>query len=150
MGDFIEAQGYMGTVKEISIFTTRLNTVDKKLIIIPNGPLSTSSLTNFSAEPQRRVDWTFGIAYGDDVENFKQAINDFIREDSRILTDPAPFIALTELADSSVNFAVRVWVNSPDFWDVYFLMNEKVYQRFGDYKLNIPFPQMDIHLHNNH
>jgi len=149
VGDFIEAQGYMGTVKEISIFTTRLNTVDKKLIIIPNGPLSTGALTNFSAEPQRRVDWTFGMAYGDDVENFKQAINDFIREDSRILTDPAPFMALTELADSSVNFAVRVWVNSPDYWDVYFLMNEKVYQRFGDYNLNIPFPQMDIHLHNN-
>ncbi|MEE4198721.1 MAG: mechanosensitive ion channel domain-containing protein [Bacteroidales bacterium] len=149
VGDFIEAQGYMGTVKEISIFTTRLNTVDKKLIIIPNGPLSTGSLTNFSAEPQRRVDWTFGIAYGDDIGNFKKAIQDFIAEDSRILKDPAPFIGLTELADSSVNFAVRVWVNSPDYWDVFYQMNEKVYQRFGDYKLNIPFPQMDVHLHNN-
>jgi len=150
VGDFIEAQGYMGTVKEISIFTTRLNTVDKKLIIIPNGPLSTGALTNFSAEPQRRVDWTFGMAYGDDVESFKKAIHDFIAEDSRILNDPAPFIGLTELADSSVNFAVRVWVNSPDYWDVFFQMNEKVYQRFADYKLNIPFPQMDVHLHNNH
>jgi len=149
VGDFIEAQGYMGTVKEISIFTTRLNTVDKKLIIIPNGPLSTGALTNFSAEPQRRVDWTFGMAYGDDVESFKKAIHDFIAEDSRILNDPAPFIGLTELADSSVNFAVRVWVNSPDYWDVFFQMNEKVYQRFADYKLNIPFPQMDVHLHNN-
>lgn len=149
VGDFIEAQGYMGTVKEISIFTTRLNTVDKKLIIIPNGPLSTGSLTNFSAEPQRRVDWTFGMAYGEDVENFKKAMNEFIAEDSRILKDPAPFIGLSELADSTVNFAVRVWVNSPDYWDVFFQMNEKVYQRFGDYKLSIPFPQMDVHLHNN-
>ena len=149
VGDFIEAQGYSGTVKAISIFTTHLNTVDKKVIIIPNGGLSTSSLTNYSTEPQRRVDWTFGIAYGDDMENFKRAITDFINEDSRILKEPAPFMALSELADSSVNFAVRVWVNSPDYWGVFFDMNEKVYKRFGDYKLNIPFPQMDVHMQNN-
>lgn len=146
VGDFIEAQGFMGVVKEISIFTTQLNTVDKKLVIIPNGGLSTGALTNFSAEPQRRVDWKFGIAYGDDMENFKKAITDFINEDSRILKDPAPFIGLSELGDSSVNFAVRAWVNSADYWDVFFEMNEKVYKRFKDYNLNIPFPQMDIHL----
>lgn len=149
IGDFIEAQGYTGTVKEISIFSTLLNTVDKKLIIIPNGPLSTDSLTNFSAEPTRRVDWTYGIAYGDDVENFKKAINDFIAEDPRILQDPAPFIGLSELAGSSVNFAVKVWVDSPDYWDVFYDMNEKVYTRFGEYKLNIPFPQMDVYVHKN-
>ena len=148
VGDFIEAQGYLGSVKEITIFTTILNTVDKKVIIIPNGPLSTGSLTNFSKEPQRRVDWTFGMAYGDDVENFKKAINDFIAEDERILKEPASFIGLSELADSSVNFTVRVWVNSADYWGVFFDMNEKVYKRFADYKLNIPFPQMDIHVHN--
>lgn len=148
-GDFIEAQGYMGTVKEIGIFTTTLNTVDKKVIIIPNGPLSTSSLTNFSAEPLRRVDWKFGIAYGDDMENFHKAISDFISEDKRILKDPESFIGLSEFGDSSVNFAVRVWVNSADYWGVFFEMNEKVYKRFGDYKLNIPFPQMDIHIHDN-
>lgn len=148
VGDFIEAQGYLGTVKEISIFATMLNTVDKKLVIIPNGSLSTTSLTNFSAEPQRRVDWTFGIAYGDDIENFKKAINDFIAEDTRILKEPTSFIGLSELGDSSVNFAVRAWVNSEDYWNVFFDMNEKVYKRFGDYKLNIPFPQMDIHLEN--
>ncbi len=146
VGDFIEAQGYSGVVKEISIFATILNTVDKKLIIIPNGPLSTGSLTNYSAEAQRRVDWTFGIAYGDDIENFKKAMNDFIAEDKRILKDPASFIGLSELGDSSVNFAVRAWVNSEDYWAVFFDMNEKVYKRFGEYKLNIPFPQMDIHL----
>jgi small conductance mechanosensitive channel len=148
VGDFIDAQGFLGTVKEISIFTTILNTVDKKVIIIPNGPLSTSSLTNYSKEPQRRVDWTFGMAYGDDVENFKKAINDFIAEDERILKEPASFIGLSELADSSVNFTVRVWVNSADYWGVFFDMNEKVYKRFADYKLNIPFPQMDVHMLN--
>lgn len=148
IGDFIEAQGHMGTVKEISIFHTVLNTPDKKVVILPNGPLSTGSLTNFSTEPQRRVDWKFGMAYGDDVENFKIAIGEFITEDTRILKDPAPFIGLSELGDSSVNFAVRVWVNAEDYWNVYFDMNEKVYKRFGNYKLNIPFPQMDVHVHN--
>lgn len=147
IGNFIEAQGHMGTVKEINIFTTILNTVDNKRIIIPNGPLSTGSLTNFSAEPLRRVDWKFGIAYDDNVEDFKKAINDFIAEDTRILKEPACFIGLSELGDSSVNFAVRAWVNSADYWNVFFEMNEKVYKRFGDYKLNIPFPQMDIHIH---
>jgi small conductance mechanosensitive channel len=146
IGDFIEAQGYTGTVKEITIFSTMLNTADKKLVIIPNGPLSTGALTNFSAEPLRRVDWTFGIAYGDDVEDFKRAMNDFIAADVRILKDPAPFIGLSALADSSVNFTVRVWVDGPDYWNVFFEMNEKVYTQFANYKLNIPFPQMDVHL----
>ncbi|HPR62209.1 MAG TPA: mechanosensitive ion channel, partial [Prolixibacteraceae bacterium] len=88
----------------------------------------------------------FGIAYGDDMENFKKAINDFINEDERILKDPAHFIGLSELADSAVVFAVRVWVNAPDYWGVFFDMNEKVYKRFSQYKLNIPFPQMDVHM----
>lgn len=148
VGDFIEAQGYTGVVKEIGIFTTLLNTGDNKMIIIPNGPLSTGSLTNYSKEPLRRVDFTFGIAYGDDMENFKKAINDFIAEDSRILKDPESFIGLSQLADSSVNFAVRVWVNAPDYWGVFFDMNEKVYKRFADYNLNIPYPQMDVHVQN--
>ncbi len=149
IGDTIEAQGFVGVVKEISIFSTMLNTTDKKLVIIPNGPLSTGALTNFSAEPTRRVDWTFGIAYGDDVENFKRAMNDFIAEDNRILQDPAPFMGLAALADSSVNFTVRVWVNGSDYWNVFFEMNEKVYTKFADYNLNIPFPQMDVHVKNN-
>lgn len=146
IGDYIEAQGFNGTVKEISIFSTMLNTVDKKLVIIPNGPLSTGALTNYSAEPLRRVDWAFGIAYGDSVDDFKRAINDFINEDSRILKDPEVFIGLSTLADSSVTFAVRVWVDGPDYWGVFFDMNEKVYRRFADYNLNIPFPQMDLHV----
>lgn len=148
IGDFIEAQNFTGTVKEISIFSTMLNTPDKKLVIIPNGPLSTGALINYSAEPLRRVDWTFGIAYGDDIENFKRALNDFIAEDARILKDPAPFMGLSALAGSSVNFTVRVWVDGPDYWDVFFDMNEKVYTKFTDYNLNMPFPQMDVHVHN--
>lgn len=143
IGDTIEAQGFVGTVKEITIFSTLLNTADKKLVIIPNGPLSTGALTNYSAESTRRVDWTFGISYGDDVENFKKALNDFIAEDARILRDPAPFIGLSALAATSVNFTVRVWVKSPDYWTVFFDMNEKVYTKFSDYNLNIPFPQTD-------
>ncbi len=110
IGDFIEAQGFLGIVKEISIFSTILNTLDNKLVIVPNGPLSTGALVNYSAEPIRRVDWTFGIAYGDNVDNFKKAINQFISEDSRILQEPAGFIGLSELGDSSVNFTVRAWV----------------------------------------
>ena len=148
VGDFIEAQGHAGTVKEIGIFTTMLNTPDNKIIFIPNGPLSTNSLTNFSREPIRRVDWKFGMAYGDNVENFKKAIQDFISEDPRVLNDPDYFIGLSELAGSSVNFVVRAWVKAKDYWGVYFDMNEKVYKRFGEYKLNIPYPQLDIHLHN--
>lgn len=148
-GDYIEAQGYAGSVKEIGIFATVLNTPDKKRVILPNGPLSTSSMTNYSAEQQRRVDWTFGIAYGDDAEKFKEAINEFITEDERILKEPPSFIGLSELADSSVNFAVRAWVNSADYWGVFFDMNEKVYKRFGDYNLNIPFPQLDVNINEN-
>lgn len=148
IGDFIEAQGFSGSVKEITIFSTMLNTPDKKLVIIPNGPLSTGALINYSAESLRRVDWTFGIAYGDDVENFRRAINDFIAQDERILKDPAPFMGLSALADSSVNFSVRVWVDGPDYWDVFFGMNEKVYKNFSNYNLNIPFPQVEFNVKN--
>lgn len=149
LGDYIEAQNFSGTVKEITIFSTMLNTPDKKLVIIPNGPLSTGPLINYSAEPTRRVDWTFGIAYGDNVDDFKKAIRDFIAQDERILKDPAPFVGLSALADSSVNFTVRVWVDGPDYWDVFFLMNEKVYNNFSNYNLNIPFPQVDFNVKNN-
>lgn len=147
IGDYIEAQGFTGTVKEIGIFTTMLNTLDKKLVIIPNGPLSNGSLTNFSAEPLRRVDWKFGIAYGDRVEDFRKAMGELIAEDTRILTEPESFIGLSELGDSSVNFVVRVWVKGEDYWAVFFDMNEKFYMKAADYNLNIPFPQMDVHLH---
>ncbi|MEM8895723.1 MAG: hypothetical protein AAGC88_14165, partial [Bacteroidota bacterium] len=105
-----------------------------------------SSMTNFSAEETRRVDWTFGIAYGDDYDKAKELLLSWIEADSRALKDPEPFIALSELADSSVNIVVRVWVNPADYWGLFFDMNEKVYKEFGKHALNIPFPQMDVHL----
>lgn len=147
VGDFIEAQGYMGTVREIQIFVTVLTTPDNKTIIIPNGPLATGSLTNFSAQDQRRVDWTFGIAYGDDVDKAYEVLGRLIAEDERILKDPEPFMAVSALADSSVNIVVRVWVNAADFWPVHFRMNEQVYKTFDKEGLSIPFPQRDVHIH---
>lgn len=147
VGDFIEAQGYSGSVKEIQIFNTILTTPDNKTIIIPNGGLSTGSMVNYSTEPLRRVDFTFGIGYGDDVDKAKSVINYIIANDKRILTDPEPFVAVSELADSSVNFAVRVWAKGADYWGVYFMMQEAIYKEFNAAELNIPFPQMDVHIH---
>ena len=147
VGDFIEAQGYSGSVKEIQIFITVLTTPDNKTVIIPNGPLATGSLINYSAQTTRRVDWIYGIAYGDDLDKAYELLNKFITEDERILKDPEPFLALSELADSSVNIVVRVWVNSADYWGVHFDMNEKVYKQFEQAGLSIPFPQMDVHVH---
>lgn len=147
VGDVIEAQGYVGSVKEIQIFVTILTTPDNKTVLIPNGPLATGSLINFSTQATRRVDWTFGIAYGDDIDKAYGAIKKLIDADERILKDPEPFMGLSALADSSVNIVVRVWVNAADYWDVFFRMNEQVYRTFGDEGLNIPFPQMDVHIH---
>lgn len=148
VGDFINAQGYSGTVSEIQIFNTILKTPDHKIIIIPNGGLSTSSLTNFSVQPTRRIDWTFGIAYGDSYDKAREVLQRLIDEDPRIKKDPAPFIALAELNTSSVDLTVRVWVDAGDFWGVFFSMNEKVYKTFALEGLNIPFPQLDVHMHN--
>lgn len=149
-GDLIEAQGHTGIVSEIQIFNTILKTLDNKTIIIPNGGLSTSSMVNYSTEDTRRVDWTFGIGYGDKTDNAKEILNRLMSEDSRILTNPeAPFVAVSELGDSSVNFAVRAWVKAEDYWGVFFDMNEKVYNTFDKGGLNIPYPQMDVHVHKN-
>ncbi|RNC84383.1 MAG: mechanosensitive ion channel family protein [Balneola sp.] len=147
VGDFIDAQGYTGAVNAIQIFVTVLTTPDNKTIIIPNGPLATGSLTNFSTQETRRVDWTFGIGYGDDVDKAYEVLKRLISQDERIQSDPEPFMAVSELADSSVNIVVRVWVNAEDYWGVYFKMNEEVYKTFDKEGLNIPFPQTDVHLH---
>ena len=149
VGDVIEAQGFIGRVSAIQIFNTILKTGDNKTIILPNGGLSTSSMTNYSTEDKRRVDWTFGIAYGDSASKAEQVIKKLCDEDNRILQDPAVFIAISELADSSVNFVVRVWVKAEDYWGVFFDMNKKVYEVFDKEGLSIPFPQMDVHVHNN-
>lgn len=145
-GDFIEAQGHSGTVEEIQIFMTILKTPDNKTILIPNGPLSTDSLINYSTEPTRRVDWTIGIGYGDDADKAYEVIERLLAGDDRILDDPKPFIAIKELADSSVNFTVRAWVNTSDYWGVFFRLNEEVYKTFDKEGLNIPYPQSDVHL----
>ena len=147
VGDVVEAQGYTGKIKEIQIFNTIMLTPDNKTIIIPNGGMATGSMTNYSTEPQRRVDMTFGIGYGDNAAKAKEVLKGLIVADERILKDPEPFIALSELGDSSVNFVVRAWVESTDYWGVYFDMQEKVYNTFAKEGLNIPFPQMDVHVH---
>lgn len=147
VGDFIEAQGETGAVKEIRLIHTVLNTVDNKTILLPNGPVSTGVINNYSHEERRRVDWVFGIAYGDDYDVAKATIAELLVKDGRVHRDPEPFIALKALADSSVNIVVRAWVNTEDYWDVYFDLNEAVYKTFGGKGLNIPFPQMDVHLH---
>lgn len=147
VGDFIETQGYLGTVKEILIFHTTLQTPDNKIIIIPNGNLSNGSLVNFSKEETRRVDFTFGIAYGESVEKARKLILDIFKEDERILVQPAePFVALSAMADSSVNLTARVWVKGEHYWPVFFETNEKVYKAMNEAGISIPFPQMDVHL----
>ncbi|MCF8277453.1 MAG: mechanosensitive ion channel [Flavobacteriales bacterium] len=148
IGDVLEAQGYVGSVSDIQIFNTILKTPDNKTIIIPNGGLSTGSMINYSTEARRRVDWTIGIGYGDDADKAEQVLLQMLKDDKRVLQDPAPFIALSALADSSVNFTVRAWVDAADYWSVFFDLNKRVYKEFGQHGLNIPFPQMDIHLHN--
>lgn len=146
VGDLIEAQGYLGVVKEIQVFNTVLLTLDNRRIIVPNAPISTNSLVNYSAEPERRVDFTFGIGYNDDIDKAKEILWQLIKEDKRILEEPEAFIGLSELADSSVNFAVRVWVKSEDYWGVFFDMNENVKKSFDKNNISIPYPQTDVHL----
>lgn len=147
VGDFIEGQGHAGTVKEIQIFVTMLTTPDNKTIIVPNGPLATGTLVNYSTEPVRRVDWTFGIAYGDDVDTAYAVLRTLMNADERIKKDPEAFVAVAALADSSVNIVVRAWVNAEHYWPVFFAMNEQVYKTFAAEGLTIPFPQRDVHLY---
>ncbi|MEM7110130.1 MAG: mechanosensitive ion channel domain-containing protein [Bacteroidota bacterium] len=148
VGDYIEGGGHSGTVREIQIFNTVLITPDNKKIIIPNGGLSNSSITNYSAEPTRRVDLVFGIGYDDDIKKAKDVLEKIVTSDERVLKEPAPQIAVSELADSSINFVVRPWVNASDYWGVNFDLKEKVKIEFDKEGISIPFPQRDIHLYN--
>ncbi len=150
VGDFLEAVGVTGTVKEIQIFNTLILTTDNKMVIVPNGNLSTSVVTNYSKEPRRRVDFEFGIAYGDDYDKAKATLIRIINENPQIIQNEAgcePFIALSKLDASSVNIVVRVWCDPANYWDVFFKMNEDVYKVFTSEGINIPFPQMDVHVH---
>ncbi len=146
VGDFIEAQGYMGVVKEIQIFNTILTTPDNKTVIIPNGGLSTGAMTNFSSQATRRVDFTFGIGYGDDIDKARDIIKEVISRNEKILKDPEAFIGVVEHGDSSVNLVTRVWANAADYWDVYFFMMEFVKKEFDKQGVSIPFPQRDVHI----
>lgn len=147
VGHVIEAQSFIGKVAEIQIFNTILKTSDNKTIIIPNGKLATDSLVNYSTEEFRKLVLTFGIAYGDDANLAKETLLQLMSADDRILNEPdAPFVALAELGDSSVNFTARAWVKGADYSAVLFDMNEKVYNTFAEKGLSIPFPQMDIHV----
>jgi small conductance mechanosensitive channel len=146
-GDFIEAAGISGVVENIQIFSTTLRTGDNKEIIVPNGSIYGSHIINYSARETRRIDMVFGIGYDDDLKQAKTILTQIVEADERILKDPAPVIALSELGDSSVNFIVRPWVNSSDYWKVYWDMNEKVKLAFDEAGISIPYPQMDVHLH---
>jgi small conductance mechanosensitive channel len=146
VGDFIDAGGAMGVVEEINIFNTKFKTPDNKVIIVPNASIIGGNITNFSAKDTRRVDLTFGAGYGDDLRRVKEELMNIITEEKRVLNDPEPFVAVSELADSSVNFLVRIWVSSSDYWAVYFDMIEKVKLRFDEKDISIPFPQQDVHL----
>lgn len=145
--DVIEAQGVIAQVTEIQIFHTILKTYDNKVIIIPNGILSNDKIINYSTESTRKVEWVFGISYDDDVDKAKTIILQIINSDERILDKDEPWIKLAEFGDSSVNIKVRTLVNGPDYWDVYFDMNEKIKKSFDKEGISIPFPQRDVHLH---
>ena len=146
VGDFIEAQNLSGTVREIQIFHTVLTTTDNKVIYIPNGSLSSSAVINYSYQQVRRIDWTFGVEYGTDYAKVKGVLEEILAKDERILQEPAvPFIAMSQLADSSVNYVVRVWVNSPDYWNVYYDITRIVYERFNAEGIGFPFPQLTVH-----
>jgi small conductance mechanosensitive channel len=146
VGDFVEAQGFMGTVHSIQIFSTVLKTPDNKTIIVPNGPLSTGAIVNFSTEERRRVDMEFGVGYGADIDHVKSVLKRIIAEEPRIITEPEPAVLLGTLADSSVNFTVRVWSLASDYWGIYFDFHEKVKKTFDAEGISIPFPQMDVHI----
>lgn len=147
IGDLVNVQGEEGIVDEIMIFNTILKTLDNKVIILANGAVANGTITNYTKADKRRVDYVFGIAYGDDLQKAKALLLKFASEDSRIISDPeAPMVALGELGDSSVNITMRVWTKTDDYWGVYFDMNERVYQEFDAAGLSIPFPQMDVHV----
>ena len=147
IGDFVELAGTAGTVANIQIFTTELSTPDNKQIIVPNSSAMGGIITNVSTHATRRVDMVFGIGYGDDIDKARDIILDVLNSDDRVLKDPAPQVAVAELADSSVNFVTRPWVNAADYWGVMFDTTETVKKRFDAEGISIPFPQQDVHMH---
>ena len=149
VGDWIEAQGVQGRVTEIQIFHTILTMVDNKVVYIPNGSMSTAVVINYTRNETRRVEWTIGVDYGEDVERVRAAIRGVVDADARILADPAPFVAVGALADSSVNIVVRVWTRQEDYWAVFHETYQKIYAEFNRQGIDFPFPQMDVHVKND-
>ena len=147
VGDYVEAAGVAGVVEAVQIFTTQLKTPDNKTIIIPNASVTGGTITNYSAKDTRRVDMVIGVGYGDDLKKVREILEDILAKDNRILKDPEPTIGVLELADNSVNFAVRPWVKSEDYWDVHFSLTETIKKRFDEEGISIPYPQQDVHVY---
>ncbi len=146
LGDYVQAGGASGTVREISIFSTILQTPDNKVITVANASVWGSNITNYSAEPERRVDFTVGVSYSANLDSVRSELQAIAESDERIIQDKGITIGVNELADSSINFVFRVWAKTEDFWNVYFDFNEKIKKRFDEVGIEIPFPQMDVHL----
>ena len=149
VGDYIQADNHLGTVDDIQIFSTVLKTPDNKLVIVPNGSIMNGSIVNFSNQDKRRVDIVASCSYEDDIDKVKSVLADILSKDDRILNEPKPRIAVSELADSSVNFIVRPWVKNSDYLDVYYSLIEEIKKRFDQEGIAIPYPQTDVHIHNH-
>ncbi len=147
VGDYIEGGGTAGTVEEIQIFTTQLKSPDNKTIIVPNAKMLGDNITNYTVKGTRRVELVFGIGYDDNIDKARQVIEDIIAQDDRVMKDPAPAVVVAELANSSVNFKVRVWTTADDYWGFYFDTTETVKKQFDAEGISIPFPQRDIHIY---
>ncbi len=147
VGDYIEGGGVDGIVEEIGIFTTELKTFDNKKIIVPNAKLTSDNIINYTAREIRRVDIVASVSYSDDLDKVRKVLEDILAADEHVLKEPAPKIAVLELADSSVNFAVRPWVKTSDYWDVFFATQESIKKQFDAAGISIPFPQQDVHLY---
>ena len=148
VGDFIEGAGIAGAVEEVQILTTVLRTGDNKQVIVPNSQIMGATITNYSANDTRRVDLVVGVSYEDDLDQVRRELQSLVAADDRILDDPPVTIAVSELADSSVNFVVRPWVKTADYWGVYFGLTEAIKKRFDEAGISFPYPQQDVHLHN--
>ncbi|MBD3404063.1 mechanosensitive ion channel [candidate division GN15 bacterium] len=146
-GDYVEAGGTAGTVEEVHIFNTILKSPDNRQIIVPNSKVTSDTITNYSAKEMRRIDLVFGIGYNDDIRKAKQILEEILKNDERVLDDPAFTVAVLELGDSSVNFAVRPWVKTADYWSALFDITEKVKLTFDEQGISIPFPQRDVHMY---
>lgn len=146
VGDYISAQGQSGTVRDIKLFSTVITTADNQTIYIPNNSIATAIIDNYSTADLRRVDWSVGISYGDDVDVARKAVLAMLAADSRILKDPEPVVWVAALADSSVNLTIRAWVKNSDYWNVFFEHNEEFYKELPKHGLSFPFPQMDVHV----